>query len=94
MFLKDAGSYVVIVKNSIGETTATCNISVKNQLKLNDTNNSESLFTDMKPMVPSIQLPLKDVQIKEGESARLDCIIVGHPEPEVQFKKKKKLSSF
>ncbi|XP_051161941.1 muscle M-line assembly protein unc-89 isoform X2 [Leptopilina boulardi] len=83
VFLKDAGSYLVIVKNSIGETTATCNISVKNQHKLNDTNNSESLFTDMKPMVPSIQLPLKDVQIKEGESARLDCIIIGHPEPEV-----------
>ncbi|XP_033210464.1 titin isoform X2 [Belonocnema kinseyi] len=82
-FPKDAGSYVVIVRNSAGEVTASCNVSVKGRLPTNETSDSEHLCSDMKPIVPSIRLPLKDIQIKEGESARLDCIIIGHPEPEV-----------
>ncbi|XP_034951171.1 uncharacterized protein [Chelonus insularis] len=32
---------------------------------------------------PSVQLPLKDVQVFEGKTVRLDCIIIGQPEPEV-----------
>lgn len=34
---------------------------------------------------PSVQLPLKDIQVLEGRAVRLDCIIVGQPEPEVSF---------
>lgn len=83
-FPKDAGSYVVIVRNSAGEAKASCNVSVKGRLPANETSDSEQLCSDMEPIVPSIRLPLKDIQIKEGESARLDCIIIGHPEPEVQ----------
>jgi titin len=32
---------------------------------------------------PSVQLPLKDISVFEGKPVRLDCIIVGQPEPEV-----------
>lgn len=32
---------------------------------------------------PSVQLSLKDISVFEGKPVRLDCIIVGHPEPEV-----------
>lgn len=37
----------------------------------------------MEPIKPTIQLPLKDVSIFEGKKVRLDCVIVGQPEPEV-----------
>lgn len=50
------------------------------------TETSDSEITsdlDAEPVKPSVQLPLKDFEVNEGESVRLDCIIVGHPEPEV-----------
>jgi hypothetical protein len=42
------------------------------------------LARDLEPKAPRIQLPLKDLAIIEGAGARLDCIIVGQPEPEVR----------
>lgn len=38
---------------------------------------------DVEPVKPSVQLALKDTTVTEGQSARLDCVIVGQPEPEV-----------
>jgi titin len=80
-FPKDAGTYKVTAKNLAGETTNTCNVSVKGRLP-HETSDSE-LASDMEPIKPSVQLPLKDVAIFEGKSVRLDCVIVGQPEPEV-----------
>lgn len=37
----------------------------------------------MEPIKPSIQLALKDISVFEGKKVRLDCVIVGQPEPEV-----------
>lgn len=37
----------------------------------------------MEPIKPKIQTPLKDVSVFEGSRVRLDCVIVGQPEPEV-----------
>lgn len=37
----------------------------------------------MEPIRPSVQLPLKSVAVFEGKSVRLDCVIIGIPEPEV-----------
>lgn len=37
----------------------------------------------MEPVKPSIPLPLSDVTVLEGNRIRLDCVIVGQPEPEV-----------
>lgn len=48
----------------------------------NETSDSE-LASDMEPIKPSVQMPLKDTNIDEGKPIRLDCIIVGQPEPEV-----------
>ena len=39
---------------------------------------------DIEPVKPSIQLSLKDTTVIEGKTARLDCVIVGQPEPEVK----------
>ncbi|XP_057334956.1 titin isoform X6 [Microplitis mediator] len=41
------------------------------------------LFKVPELIKPSVQLPLKDVQVFEGNTVRLDCVIIGQPEPEV-----------
>ncbi|XP_066996542.2 titin isoform X1 [Anabrus simplex] len=80
-FPKDAGTYVVAAKNLAGEATCTCNVSVKGRLPT-ETSDSE-LASDMEPIKPAIQLPLKDISVFEGKKVRLDCVIIGQPEPEV-----------
>ncbi|XP_046401656.1 titin isoform X2 [Ischnura elegans] len=80
-FPKDAGIYVVSAKNKCGEASSSCNVSVKGRLPT-ETSDSE-LASDMEPVKPAIQVPLHDITSKEGEKIRLDCIIVGQPEPEV-----------
>ncbi|XP_036337176.1 titin homolog isoform X4 [Rhagoletis pomonella] len=77
----DAGVYVLTAKNLAGEAYSSCNVIVKGRLP-NETSDSE-LASDMEPIKPSVQLPLKDVSIFEGKPVRLDCVIVGQPEPEV-----------
>lgn len=81
-FAKDAGCYTVVAKNEAGEATVTCNVSVKGRLP-HETSDSEFACSDMEPVVPKIQMPLKDLKVQEGLSVRLDCVIVGQPEPEV-----------
>lgn len=80
-FPKDAGTYVVSAKNIAGECTSTCSVSVKGRLP-NETSDSE-IASDMEPVKPSIQLPLANITVQEGNRVRLDCVIVGQPEPEV-----------
>lgn len=41
------------------------------------------MAVDSEPIKPTVQLPLKDLNIAEGQSVQLDCVITGHPEPEV-----------
>lgn len=80
-FPKDAGVYIVTAKNLAGEAYSSCNVSVKGRLP-NETSDSE-LASDMEPVKPSVQLPLKDISVFEGKPVRLDCVIVAQPEPEV-----------
>lgn len=80
-FPKDAGSYAVHAKNIAGESSSTSSVSVKGRLPT-ETSDSE-LASDMEPIKPSIQLPLTNVTVPEGNRVRLDCVIVGQPEPEV-----------
>lgn len=80
-FPKFVGSYAVLASNVAGQASSTCSVSVKGRLPT-ETSDSE-LASDMEPVKPSIQLPLKDVNIQEGNRIRLDCVIVGQPEPEV-----------
>ncbi|XP_049539390.1 uncharacterized protein LOC125953706 isoform X2 [Anopheles darlingi] len=80
-FLKDAGIYTLTAKNIAGEQCCSCNVVVKGRLP-NETSDSE-LASDMEPVKPAIQLQLRDVSVFEGKPVRLDCVIVGQPEPEV-----------
>lgn len=80
-FPKHAGAYVVTASNIAGEATSGCTVSVKGRLPI-ETSDSE-LASDMEPIKPSIQLHLQNLTVVEGKEARLDCVIVGQPEPEV-----------
>lgn len=80
-FPKDGGIYIVTARNLAGESFSSCNVTVKGRLP-NETSDSE-IASDMEPIKPSVQLPLKDITISEGKSTRLDCVIIGQPEPEV-----------
>ncbi|XP_048515729.1 titin isoform X3 [Athalia rosae] len=80
-FPKDAGTYAVSARNIAGEATSSSNVSVKGRIP-NETSDSETNY-DVEPIKPRIQLPLGDIEVSEGQSVRLDCIIVGQPEPEV-----------
>ncbi|XP_075228866.1 zormin isoform X2 [Lycorma delicatula] len=80
-FPKDAGTYSVRAVNMAGEVTGSCQVSVKGRLPT-ETSDSE-LASDMEPIKPSVQLQLKDTAVFEGMKVRLDCVIVGQPEPEV-----------
>ncbi|CAG9824336.1 unnamed protein product [Phaedon cochleariae] len=80
-FPKDAGTYSVSAKNIAGEATSSCSVSVKGRLPT-ETSDSE-MASDMEPIKPSIQLPLSNTSVQEGNRIRLDCVIVGQPEPEV-----------
>lgn len=89
---KDAGRYEVLARNPAGEARAECLVAVKVRPLPSDTSDSEPpaavakklAATAMEPKAPRIQLPLKDLVIQESAGARLDCVIVGQPEPEVR----------
>lgn len=80
-FPKDAGTYSLTVTNNAGQIVGSSNVTVKGRLP-NETSDSE-LASDMEPTKPSIPMTLKNTTVMEGERVKLDCIIVGQPEPEV-----------
>ncbi|XP_012286354.1 titin [Orussus abietinus] len=67
---EDAGGYEVVARNSAGEASSRCNLIVE-----------VAEMLEVRP--PVVQVPLQDLQVLEGRTARLDCVIVGQPEPEV-----------
>lgn len=71
-------------RNDAGEASVSCTVSVKGRLP-HETSDSELVCSDIEPVTPKFQLPLQDLKIEESQSARLDCVIVGQPEPEVNF---------
>ena len=50
----------------------------------NETSDSE-FHSDMEPVKPKVKMGLQDTEVREGEKVRLDCVIVGQPEPEVSI---------
>lgn len=70
-----------MASNLAGSAESNCNVTVKGRLPA-ETSDSE-VASDVEPIKPKIQTPLKDTEIFEGSRVRLDCIIIGQPEPEV-----------
>lgn len=68
---RHSGIYRLIGRNIAGEASTECFVAV------------EELPQETNTVAPSIQHPLKDISVFEGNSIQLEAIIVGHPEPEV-----------
>lgn len=86
----DAGTYTVKAVNSAGETLTSCEVCIADPTPpprppppVVDAAFDSDIQSDIELMKPFVQLPLKDVCVFEGKPIRLDCIIVGQPEPEV-----------
>lgn len=80
-FPKDAGTYSLVASNQAGQVTCSCLVTVKGRLPL-ETSDSE-LASDLEPTKPDVRLHLQNGVVTEGSPIRLDCVIVGQPEPEV-----------
>lgn len=48
-----------------------------------ETSDSELNISDGEAVKPIVKIPLKDARARVGDHLRLDCVIVGNPEPEV-----------
>ncbi|KAK9500897.1 hypothetical protein O3M35_002066 [Rhynocoris fuscipes] len=80
-FLKDAGLYTVIASSPAGEVRSVSQVTVKGRLPPESSDTEQP--SDMEPVKPSVQIHLRDQSVFEGKKVRLDCVIVGTPEPEV-----------
>lgn len=69
--IENSGSYQLVASNLEGQTSTDCYVTIQEDPP------------KPKTVPPSIQLFLKDVSVFEKQQIRLDCIIVGLPEPEV-----------
>ena len=81
VFPEDTGTYTVIAKNIGGETRTSCLLTVEG---LYPTGAQDHM--DRMPVKPMVKKPLADKEVQEGARARLDCVIVGYPEPEVSWR--------
>lgn len=75
-----SGIYRLTATNIAGEVSTECFVTVEDIIATPVTTTKQESSGAIKP---SVQLPLKDISVFEGKPVRLDCIIVGHPEPEV-----------
>ncbi|XP_013393635.1 titin [Lingula anatina] len=78
---EDTGTYVVVAKNTVGEARSTCQLTVEG---IYSTASEEmSQVSEAEPVAPTFTAQLNDREAQEGHRVRLDCVIVGNPEPEV-----------
>ena len=76
VFPEDSGTYTVIIRNIGGETRTSCLVTIEGIYSTG----GEELH---EPMKPKFLQHLQNKEVQEGSRARLDCVIVGYPEPEV-----------
>lgn len=76
----NSGIYRLTAKNVAGEAYTECFVTVEDNFEPVEVSTKQEGSGNIQP---SVQLPLKDISVFEGKPVRLDCIIVGHPEPEV-----------
>lgn len=89
---KDAGTYILSARNSLGVAYNSCIVTVKGRLPYDMSDSEKAAEATVtvaepvavpEPVKPTVQTPLKDVSVDEGKTAQLDCVITGQPEPEV-----------
>ncbi|PAV58522.1 hypothetical protein WR25_25180 isoform C [Diploscapter pachys] len=78
-FIEDTATYTVRATNSVGQAESSAKLIVKSRSAM-----SSTILEDEKPRFVK---QLQNIQVNEGETAHLDCVIVGKPEPEVVWQK-------
>lgn len=81
VYPEDSGSYTISAKNIGGEVRTSCLLTVEGLYSASDAD--LSMASDVEPTKPKFMKNLENKEVQEGARARLDCIIVAHPEPEV-----------
>lgn len=76
-FIEDTAEYTVKATNVGGSATSSANLIVKSRSAM-----SSAILEEDKPRFVK---QMQSVQVNEGETARLDCVVVGKPEPEVTW---------
>ncbi|VDO28113.1 unnamed protein product [Haemonchus placei] len=79
-FIEDTATYTVRAENIGGVAESSATLTVKSRSAIS------SLMEEEKPRFIK---QLTNVQIVEGETAVLDCVVVGKPEPEIWFKEER-----
>ena len=80
---EDSGSYTVILQNAAGEIQKTCQVTVESFYSSAAEDMSQA-SAENEPIAPSFTQKLAAArEAMEGSRVRLDCVLVGHPEPEV-----------
>ncbi|KAK6755359.1 hypothetical protein RB195_013995 [Necator americanus] len=80
-FIEDTATYTVRAENAGGVAESSAKLTVKSRSAVS------SLVEEEKPRFIK---QLTNVQVTEGQTARLDCVVVGRPEPEVIWYKEEK----
>jgi len=75
-FPEDSGTFTVVVTNCMGEAKASCNLLVREATPMDG---------DIDSCPPSIPQPLRSRESMEGSKVRMDCVVVGRPEPMVRI---------
>ncbi|CAF1127621.1 unnamed protein product [Adineta steineri] len=77
-FPEDTGSYIVVIRNTLGEAHSFTQLTVEEFF----CRTPESEMSDT-PMKPVFVQPLRDTSINEGQQLKLHAAINAHPEPEI-----------
>uniref|UniRef100_A0A0K0DFC0 Ig-like domain-containing protein n=1 Tax=Angiostrongylus cantonensis TaxID=6313 RepID=A0A0K0DFC0_ANGCA len=80
-FIEDTATYTVRAENAGGMVESSAKLVVKSR------STASSLLEEEKPRFIK---QLTNVQVYEGQTAHLDCVVVGRPEPEVIWFKEEK----
>ncbi|CAG5126015.1 unnamed protein product [Candidula unifasciata] len=89
-YTEDSGSYTVIVRNIAGEATSVCQVLIEPCFSSPGDEVSQA-SAELEARAPQFVQKLPPTkEVPEGTRVRLDCVLIGHPEPEVIWFKNEK----
>jgi hypothetical protein len=89
-FIEDSAIYTIVVESPIGRDESSARLIVKCKYSVNITSYvTFSIIITARSQQQSEPKFIKQPQnvfVNEGQSAAVDCVVVGHPEPQVLFR--------
>jgi len=81
---EDAGEYEIVAKNKHGETSMSCEVFVKDLIKVSRENSKKETT---KPVKPSIVDKPEEPHVNEGDEIKFSFTVHGNPQPTVEILK-------